>query len=210
MNSKISFVIGYGLGAITGAAGAYYLIKKKIEERVDAEINEVVDRFKERIDEIEEKARLAGIDVDSEYVQNDDENDVTVEVTDVKDSKSQAEYNKQKIEEIIKKQKHNQNNDEEDKEESKNTPKPYIISEDEYGESGNDESNLMYYADKILADDYDNIVSDPEEVVGDALKEFDKDPYLECLYVRDDSVEIDYVILKSEKSYKEINQNDEE
>ena len=80
MNSKISFVIGYGLGAITGAAGAYYLIKKKIEERVDAEINEVVDRFKERIDEIEEKARLAGIDVDSEYVQNDEENDVTVEV----------------------------------------------------------------------------------------------------------------------------------
>ena len=206
MNSKSSFILGFCFGLASGSAGMYFLIKKKVEERVDAEIDEVVERFRERLDEIESKAKLAGIDAES---QNEEENEESVEVTPINDSKSQAEYNKQKIEEIIKKQKYNQFNEEETKETSKNSPKPYIISEEEYGDSDNDETCLMYYNDKILADDYDNIVSDPEDVIGDALKEFEKDEFVERVYVRDDSLEMDYVILRSEKDYKDIVQNEE-
>lgn len=206
MNSKGSFVLGFCFGLASGSAGMYFLIKKKVEERVDAEINEVVERFRERLDEIESKAKLAGIDAES---QNEEENEESVEVTPINDSKSQAEYNKQKIEEIIKKQKYNQFNEEETKETPKNSTKPYIISEEEYGDSDNDETCLMYYNDKILADDYDNIVSDPEDVIGDALQEFEKDEFVERVYVRDDSLEMDYVILRSEKDYKDIVQNEE-
>lgn len=87
---------------------------------------------------------------------------------------------------------------------------PYVITEDEFGEFGNEEQTLIYYSDFVLADEDDDIITDPESVVGEALKEFNEDPLLERVYVRDENKEIDYIILKSEKSYSEVNGEEEQ
>lgn len=87
---------------------------------------------------------------------------------------------------------------------------PYVITEDEFGEFGNEEQTLIYYSDFVLADEDDDIITDPESVIGEALKEFNEDPLLERVYVRDENKEIDYIILKSEKSYSEVNGEEEQ
>ena len=219
MNKKGAFILGTGTGFVIGAASMYFFIKKKVEERVDAEINEVIDRFKDRLDCIENKAKAAGLVIETnsngiefskeEDVNQNEENesdDSNVNITNIRDAKAQAEYNKQQLEKIIKNQNNNQKSEENyTVEEDHNTIPPYIISEDEYGEFGNEEVPLMYYADGILADEEDNIASDIQDAVGnDAIKALNEDPYLETLYVRNEPRETDYVILRSEKEFKEI------
>lgn len=79
---------------------------------------------------------------------------------------------------------------------------PYVISEDEFGEMNNEEQTLYYYADDVLADEYDNIIDNPTEVIGDALIQLGD--YDDTIYVRNEEKSIDYVILRSDKLYKDI------
>lgn len=80
---------------------------------------------------------------------------------------------------------------------------PYVIDENAFGEFGNEEKTLMYFDDGILSDDDGDIITDPESEIGDALEEF-SNPLCERVYVRDEEKEIDYIILRSEKTYKEV------
>lgn len=81
---------------------------------------------------------------------------------------------------------------------------PYVITEEEFGEFGNEEETLMYFTDGKLVDEGEELIVDPESVVGDALEEFNKSPYVERVYVRDENKEKDYIILKSERTYQEV------
>lgn len=80
---------------------------------------------------------------------------------------------------------------------------PYIITEDEFGEFGNEEQTLIFYSDSVLADEDDDVITDPESVIGNALIEFNN-PMTERVFVRDEAQEIDYIILRSEKTYSEV------
>lgn len=86
---------------------------------------------------------------------------------------------------------------------------PYVITEDEFGEFGNEEKTLIFYSDSVLADDDDDVIVDPEAVVGNALEEFN-DPMTERVFVRDEKEEIDYIILRSEKTFSEVNSEEEQ
>ena len=80
---------------------------------------------------------------------------------------------------------------------------PFIISEQEFGEYGNEEITLLLYADKVLATEDDEIVDDPESILGNCLDEFEE--YDEVMYVRNGNTETDYIILRSEKNFSDIN-----
>lgn len=81
---------------------------------------------------------------------------------------------------------------------------PYVISPDEFGDTQYyDTKNWTYYADFVLADENDEIVSDPESIIGDALAHFG-DYEDDSVHVRNESTECDYEILKNEKTFSEI------
>ena len=87
---------------------------------------------------------------------------------------------------------------------------PYIISVGDYEdtECPNIKRQLIYYeSDDVLTyGDTDQIISDPEQIVGNqALVNFGKgsnDP--DIVYVRDNKLGIDYEICRQEKSYTEM------
>jgi hypothetical protein len=65
---------------------------------------------------------------------------------------------------------------------------------------------FSYYAeDDILADDQDNLVDDPKDLVGEYFTEFfgmnEEDPNV--IYIRNDDRETDYEIMKIDESYKD-------
>jgi hypothetical protein len=191
MNKGIIFL----LGVATGSAATYFIVKKKYEKIANEEIESVVETFKNR-----EKAEK-----DSEETQELANELCTIE--NVRDESYQDKINDLGYSSDV-------DTSEEDDDYTvkvENGPDivaPYIISEDEYGEFGNEEITLIYYDDNVLCDEEDNVIVNPEDVVGQALTEFD-DQYTERVYVRDESHEIDYIILRSEKRYSDIASEEE-
>jgi len=88
--------------------------------------------------------------------------------------------------------------------EYKDERSPYTISPEEFKDSTYETKTLMYYADKVLADDDYNILDDIRGCIGeDALGEFGKYED-DAVYVRNDQQGIDYEILLDERSYYKI------
>lgn len=82
--------------------------------------------------------------------------------------------------------------------------KPYVISPEEYGELGYEQIELTYYADKVLADDQDEIVEDVDMIVGyDSLDSFG-DYEDDSVHVRNDAMEADYEILLDSRKYYDL------
>ena len=58
------------------------------------------------------------------------------------------------------------------------------------------------YADNILADEDEEIIDDPETILGSCLEDFDD--YDKVMYVRNENIETDYTIWKSDKLFKDL------
>lgn len=83
--------------------------------------------------------------------------------------------------------------------------KPYIISPEEFGESGNyTQISLTYYSDGVLADDEDEIIEDIDDTVGEDFADHFGDYEDDSVFVRNDRLRCDYEILKDNRSYHDV------
>lgn len=204
MNKVIVFI----LGVAAGSAGTYFAVKKAIEARTDKEIESVVETFKERYNKIEailtdEQKDKLGIYSSSKEIPEDEPIEKNNPKQTEERNKTQNNY-KQEMKNL------GYSTGVDLSEKTDNSAEriaqigsaPYVITEDEFGEIGNDEETLIYYEDGVLATEDDDPIDDVEELVGNCLNEFGK--YDERMYVRNQEREIDYVILKSEKLWSDI------
>ena len=81
--------------------------------------------------------------------------------------------------------------------------KPYVISPDEYGKIDNyDLYSYTYYADKVLADEYNEPIEDVDSIIGlESLKHFGEYGD-DSVYVRNDELKADYEILLDDEKYE--------
>ena len=194
MNKAIIF----GLGVAAGSVGTYLAVKKAIESRTDKEIESVVETFKERFDKMEsiltdEQREELGIYSPSKEIFKDE----PIEINHPKPIEERNEI-QNNYEQEMKNLGHSNGVD--ISEGTNNHAEsitqigsaPYVITEDEFGEFGNDEETLIFYADGVLATEDDDPIDDIEELIGNCLNEFGE--YDERLYVRNQEREIDYII----------------
>lgn len=82
--------------------------------------------------------------------------------------------------------------------------KPYVISPDEFGDCDYEIVSLTFYADGVLADDYDEVVEDIPGTVGigslQTFGQYEDD----SVFVRNDRLKIDYEILRDLRRYSEV------
>lgn len=82
---------------------------------------------------------------------------------------------------------------------------PHVISPEEYGTlSDYEQLTLIYYADDVLTDDIDNIITDIDDVIGlDSLEHFGE---FEdgTVFVRNDERKCDYEVLSSLRKYSDV------
>lgn len=85
---------------------------------------------------------------------------------------------------------------------------PYVISDEEYFQNDTDyqQVSLTYYAgDDVLTDDRDDIIEDPDELVGGnnlvRFGDWSNDPNI--VYVRSDVKEMEFEITRSQGKYSE-------
>lgn len=87
----------------------------------------------------------------------------------------------------------------------------HVLSPEQFDESTNDAVSLIYYSNKVLADTDGNVIHNVNEVIGpEALSAFGRYGDPNCVYVRDESKQIDYEILFDQKPYSQVNLPDEE
>ena len=82
---------------------------------------------------------------------------------------------------------------------------PYIIDPSEFGEEvGYDTETLTYFADGVLVDDVDDVIDEPDLVVGlnnlDIFKEFGAS----SIYIRNDMYKTDYEVLRDDWNYSDL------
>ena len=205
-------------GAAIGSLITWKYVETKYKKIAEEEIASVKELYKEKLAEKSEFNKQKVEEIKNNYTCGTDERDI---------QKKEVDKNNEELEKIINNQKYVTGTDyaEEDKESvqvedleddlndedyivpvevgpTKPEP-PYIITEDEFGEFGNEEQTLIFYSDSVLADEDDDVITDPESVIGNALIEFNN-PMTERVFVRDEAQEIDYIILRSEKTYSEV------
>lgn len=188
MNENFMRVLIFAAGAAVGAISTWKFVEKKYRKIAETEIEDVRNVYKKYSEDIinahkednELKDPIAEVD------------ELSVNVEEAK--KIHKEYNK-----IIKDTGYNNG----EKKEVDNS-KVYVISQDEYGENDDYElRELTYYADKFLADEYDELVEDVDKIIGweklNALEESNAD----AVYVRNEELKIDFEILSVLDNYKD-------
>lgn len=175
------FVIGVVSGTFVGAQ----IAKKKYEEIANEEIEEIRAYYKEREKEVKEIEEPNAVEAPEEK---------SIEVEERK------QYNN-----IIKRG----NYMAVDEEEQNNVcDEAYPIDPSEFGNDGkNATETLTYFADGVLVNEVDEVIEDPDLVVGrhhiDIFNEF---PDATCVYVRNDLDGTDYEILKDDWCWSDFNE----
>lgn len=193
MNKVIAFI----LGAALGGTASYFITKKLIEKRIDGEVESVVDMYEERLKNIkevltdEQKDQLNIPYKDDKEVENKEYNKENTEKEYNRITKNKKEVYTDKVSDLGYAKKEDLNNGD-----------PYILTDDEFGEFGNEEVTLIYYNDGVLATEDDEPIEDPTELLGNCLDMFD--PYESMIYIRNQEKEIDYVVLRSEKDWADV------
>lgn len=179
MSKIFTFVIPFSLGAAAGSLLAWRALKTKYEQIAQNEIDSYKAYVKEKYATPEEEIG---------------EDEKTSTVTD--DTPTQLDNLLGKYRSM----------DEKRKEENRQVSKPYVISLEEYNdhECDYDCVSLNYYADGVLTDEWDNIIKNVDEIVGeDALATLDANDECDSVYVRNDELKCDYEILRDRQTYAE-------
>ena len=175
------FVIGVVSGTFVGAQ----IAKKKYEEIANEEIEEIRAYYKEREKEVKEIE-------EPNAVEDPEEKSIEVE-------------ERKQYDNIIKRG----NYMAVDEEEQNNVcDEAYPIDPSEFGNDGkNATETLTYFADGVLVNEVDEVIEDPDLVVGrhhiDIFNEF---PDATCVYVRNDLDGTDYEILKDDWCWSDFNE----
>lgn len=181
MDKKVifSFLIGAAVGSIT----TWKLLKTKYEQIAQEEIDSVKDVYSKNYGNDEEDIEDIP-DEQNPINEIDDKPDLSIYTAKLKEQG----YLK-----------------DEDEEEggTDEMEKPYVISPEEYGErDGYDLYSYTYYADKVLADEYNEPIEDVNSIIGlESLKHFGEYGD-DSLYVRNDELKADYEILLDDEKYE--------
>lgn len=171
----------FAMGVAVGSVATWKIVETKYKKLADEEIESVKEVFKNRNNKENDEG--------SEMLEHEEKREVYA------DSISDLEY---------------ADNDSEENdiytiktEELEDHMLPYVISPDEFEElPGYRMESWTYYADDVLTDENDDIVSDPESIIGDALSHFGEYGY-NSVCVRNDETKCDYEVIKINKTYKE-------
>ncbi len=181
--NKIFIGIGcFVAGLIVGSIGSIQLTKKSIKQASQEEITKIRNLYfgdKENQNEKQEK-EMSKVNRTSSTI-------------DKFDAKTEAQYEKYSAQYSG------------DKKRRKTGTKPYVITEEEYINSENDQKGLYYFSDGVLADEDYNVIPNVEEIVGNAnlmkFGENDNDPYV--IYIRNEKYGIDYEVALQEQEFAE-------
>ena len=175
-------LLGFTAGLVVGAVAGIYLAKDKIMADAKQEIEEVREYYKSKKESKKEEVKEEQVE---------------------EQPKEKEEY-KEIVNNYV-----NYNKIEQSKIQTMLEDTPYIIDVDEFGMNEEyDTMCLTYFADGVLIDDSDEVVEDPDVVVGlDNLKIFEEFG-ASAVYVRNEVWKTDFEILKDDWNWADLQETE--
>ena len=176
-------LLGFAAGLVVGAVAGIYLAKDKIMADAKQEIEEVREYYKSKKESKKEEVKEEQVE-------------------------EQPKEEKEEYKEIANNYV-NYNKIEQPKVQTMLEDEPYIIDVDEFGMNEEyDTMCLTYFADGVLVDDSDEVVEDPDVVVGlDNLKIFEEFG-ASAVYVRNEVWKTDFEILKDDWNWADLQETE--
>ena len=164
----------FAAGLAIGAVAGACVIKNKVLADAKEEIEEVREYYRSKKEVKEEQPEVEHVTEEKEY-------------KDIVSNNGYVNYNKP------------------EKIQMPAVADPYIIDPSEFGEEvGYDTETLTYFADGVLVDDVDDVIEEPDLVVGlnnlDIFKEFGAS----SIYIRNDMYKTDYEVLRDDWNYSDL------
>lgn len=175
--SKVKGLLIFAAGALVGAFAGARIAKKHYEELAQEEIEEVRAYYKNKEEKIEEP--------------KEEVEEKSIEVEEKKEYDNIIKHgNYMTMEE---------DEENEDDELYDSDDEPYIIDPSEFGNYGHYATQTCtYFADGVLVDDVDEVIEDPDSLVGtyhiDIFRDFDAT----SVYVRNDWMKMDFEIIRDD------------
>ena len=185
MKGLLIFAAGLAVGAVAGAV----IVKNKVLADAKAEVEEVRKYYRESrgvVEEVEEKEEVKEVEK-KEYELKDIQ---------VKDEPKTGLTNYSQITKMYMSK---------DEFQSPMYDDPFVIDPSEFGENPEyDTETLTYFADGVLVDDVDDVIEEPDIVVGlENLKIFEEFGAT-TVYVRNDIYKTDYEIIRDDWNYSDL------
>lgn len=191
MNKALAFAIGAAIGSLV----TWKIVKTKYERIANEEINSVKEVFARRYSEKLSKEKSNENTNQALLTLDETEKNTNVheELAAYHDLINKLHYANIDVDSLFAK-----------KGGSTVTDGPFIISPDEFGEDPNYQTvSLTLYEDGVLTDDYDDIVEDIDDLVGeDSLTHFGEYED-DSVFVRNESMQTDFEILRDLRTYSE-------
>ncbi len=188
MKGLLIFAAGLAVGAVAGAV----IVKNKVLADAKAEIDEVREYYREsrgqkeeHVEEVKEVKEVEKKEYELKDIQIKDEPKTEKEHTNysqiTKMYMSKDEYQTPMYDD------------------------PFVIDPSEFGEIPEyDTETLTYFADGVLVDDVDDVIDEPDIVVGlENLKVFEEFGAT-TVYVRNDLYRTDYEIIRDDWNYSDL------
>ena len=188
MKGLLIFAAGLAVGAVAGAV----IVKNKVLADAKAEIEEVREYYREsrgqkdeHVEEVKEVKEVEKKEYELKDIQIKDE---------PKTEKEHTNYS-QITKMYMSNDKYNQSMYDD----------PFVIDPSEFGENPEyDTETLTYFADGVLVDDVDDVIEEPDIVVGlENLKVFEEFGAT-SVYVRNDIYKTDYEIIRDDWNYSDL------
>lgn len=185
MKGLLFFAAGLAVGAVAGAV----IVKNKVLADAKAEIEEVREYYRKSrgvIKAVEEKEEVKEVEK-KEYELKDIQ---------VKDEPKTGLTNYSQITKMYMSK---------DEFQAPMYDDPFVIDPSEFGENPEyDTETLTYFADGVLVDDVDDVIEEPDIVVGlENLKIFEEFGAT-TVYVRNDIYKTDYEIIRDDWNYSDL------
>lgn len=202
MNSKLLSFLAFVMGAAAGSLVTWKFVEKKYKQISQEEIDSVKETYaKMRKDDLEAKQA----DLEAAKAKLHPAEPEKVETPEI-----QPEEVKKYEDIIVKHNYTSYSNNVDEKGGDVMTDRPYIISPDEFGDYPDYETiSLTYYNDKVLTDEYNEIVDDIDDLIGDDSLNHFGEYEDDSVFVRNDALKVDYEILLDPANYRDIAPQDQ-
>ena len=191
MDKAFAFAIGAAIGSFV----TWKIVKNKYKQIADEEINSVKEVFARRYSEKMSKEKLNENTNQTSLTLDETEKNANIQddIAAYHELLDKLHYANIDVDSLIAK-----------KGGSTVTDGPFVISPDEFGEDPNYHTvSLTLYEDGVLTDDYDDIVVDVDDWVGeDSLTHFGEYE-ADSVFVRNESMQTDFEILRDLRTYRE-------
>ena len=186
MKGLLIFAAGLAVGAVAGAV----LVKNKVLADAKAEIDEVREYYREsrgvkEVEEVKEK-----VEETIDHIQ------YLIEEHETKPKTEKEHTNYSQITKMYMSK---------DEFQAPMYDDPFVIDPSEFGDNPEyDTETLTYFADGVLVDDVDDVIEEPDIVVGlENLKIFEEFGAT-TVYVRNDIYKTDYEIIRDDWNYSDL------